>query len=63
LLKLNHELQKTMKKQNSVLEVPGVYGARRRLCNPECGQMYPDYTKDDCEEMLDRYRDMQIEKF
>ena len=52
-----------MKKQNTVLEVPGVYGARRRLCNPEKGQMYPDYHKHDCEEMLDKYRNTQVDKF
>jgi hypothetical protein len=37
------------KKNNPFTEVPGVYGARKRLCRPEYGEMFPDYEKMDAE--------------
>ena len=42
-------------------DVPGVYGARRRLCNPDKGEMFKGYEMMECEELLDKYQDKALE--
>jgi hypothetical protein len=52
-----------MRKANTVGEVPGIYGARSRLCDPKQGQLFDNYHKIDAEELLEMHGDKYIADF
>ena len=52
-----------MRKANTVGDVPGIYGARTRLCNPDEGQLFDNYHKIDAEELHEMYGDKYISDF
>jgi hypothetical protein len=43
--------------------VPGVYNARVRLCRTDVGEMFEDYEKLDCEELIEKYRVKKLADF
>ena len=38
------------------MEIPGVYGARNHLCDPNKNEMFPGYEKLDFDDMFHKYR-------
>ena len=53
-------MEKQLKKLDQFSDVPGVYGARRRLCNPEKGEMFQGYEMMECEELLEKYQEKNV---
>ena len=52
-----------MCRENTYAEVPGIYHARKRLCNPAKGQMFQGYEKTDPDDLQEKYKEKLQDEF